>query len=93
MYEGPEAIRAFCESWIEVYEDFVLTAEDLIDIGEGLVLTVNRHSGRLPDSSATIILDNAWVFVCDHNLISSWTAYNEVDEARAAAERLAEERE
>jgi hypothetical protein len=24
MYEGPEAIRRFCEGWIEVYEDFVL---------------------------------------------------------------------
>ena len=90
-YEGPEAIRSFCEGWIEVYEDFVLTAADLVAFGD-VVLTVNRHSGRLRDSSAPVILDNAWVFVCHDNAIARWTAYNDVDEARAAADRLAKER-
>ena len=92
IYDGAPAIRAFCEDWIEVYEEFVLTAADLVDLNHGVVLTVNRHSGRLFNSSARVVLDNAWVFVCQDAAIVRWTAYNDVDEARDAAERLAEER-
>ena len=91
-YAGPAAIGSFCEGWIEVYEEFVLTAADLLDLGGGVVLTANRHSGRLRGSSAEVILDNAWVFACGRDAIVRWTVYDEVDEARAAGERLAEKR-
>jgi ketosteroid isomerase-like protein len=91
-YDGATAVRAFCEDWIEVYEEFVLTAAELVALDHGVVLTVNRHSGRLLNSNAQVILDNAWVFVCRDAAIVLWTAYNDVAEARAAAERLAEER-
>jgi ketosteroid isomerase-like protein len=91
-YEGAKEIRAFCEDWIEVYEEFVLTARELVDFGRGVVLTLKRHSGRPRDSSAQVVLDNAWVFACRGDEIVRWTAYNEVDEARAGAERLARER-
>jgi hypothetical protein len=70
----------------------VLTASDLVELGQGVVLSVNRHAGRPVRSRTHMILDNAWVFVCGDGAISCWTAYNDVDEARAAAERLAEAR-
>jgi hypothetical protein len=87
-YEGAEGIRAFHEGWIEVYEKFVLTAVDVVDGGRGVVLTVNLHVGRYRGSSAEVILNNAWAFVCSDDAIVRWTAYNHIDEARIAAEAL-----
>src|SRR5690348_3470912 len=92
IYEGARKIRAFCEDWIEVYDEFVLTAENLVDLGRGVVVTVNRHAGRPRHSSAEVILNNAWVFASQNGAILRWTAFNDTDEAYAAAERLAAER-
>ena len=89
-YEGPAAIRAFCEGWIEVYDHFVLTAAELVDLGAGVVLTRNRHEGRLRGSSAEVVLDNAWVFACREGRIVLWTAYDAEQDARAAAHVLVE---
>jgi hypothetical protein len=65
-----------------------LTAEALVDLGDGIVLTLNRHKGRPRESSADVVLDNAWVFVCRDGVILSWTAYNDTQEAQTAAEAL-----
>jgi ketosteroid isomerase-like protein len=91
-YEGAQTIRAFWEDWIEVYEDFVLTAVDAADLGHGVVVTVNRHRGRPRHSSAEVILDNAWVLVSGNGVIHRWTAFNDTNEAHAAAGQLAQGR-
>jgi ketosteroid isomerase-like protein len=88
-YEGAAAIRSFCEGWIEVYEDFALTAVETADLGRGVVLTVNRHAGRYRQSTAEVVLENAWVFVCRAAEITGWTAYDEAADARLAAETRA----
>jgi hypothetical protein len=46
----------------------------------------------LPGGGGSLRLHDAYVFLFEDGLIARHTAYRDIDEARAAAERLAEER-
>src|SRR5467141_4073032 len=50
-YEGVDAIRAFVEDFVFTYEDYEFTADEILRLGESVVLTVNTQMGRLPGSS------------------------------------------
>jgi hypothetical protein len=63
-----------------------------VDLGGGVVLAVNDQRGRLAGSTAEVRLRDAWVYECADAVIARLTMYLDVEEARAAAERLAEER-
>jgi ketosteroid isomerase-like protein len=92
VYEGQEAIRGFFEDWFGSYEAWTLEAETILDLGNGVVYTVNDQHARLVGSEGAVRLRDAWV--CDFvaGLCVRVTVYPDIDEARAAAERLAEER-
>ena len=90
-YEGPAAIRRLFEDWIGAYEDFEIEAEELLDLGNGVAFTVLRQSGR-PFGGDRVQLHAAWVSEWAKGMVVRVTTYRDIDEARAAAERLAEER-
>ena len=92
-FEGFAAIRGFFEDWFGSYLDLSMQTETMLDIGNGIVFTVNDQRARLADSTGgSVRLRDAWV--CDFldGLIVRVTVYPDIDEARAAAERLAESR-
>ena len=89
-YEGPAAIRRFFEEWTGSYDKWEQELEEILDLGNGVVVSVLRQNARLPGSTGSISLLYAGVLVWREGLIARLTNYTNVDEARAAAERLAE---
>ncbi len=93
-FEGVAPIRSFLEEWTGAYERYHAEVQEVEDLGGGVVFSVVRQSGH-PRGSAervTACIGNvaSWV----DGLIARVTIYLEadIDEARAAAERLAQER-
>jgi ketosteroid isomerase-like protein len=89
---GREAIRGFWEDWTTAYEDFTAEAEEFYDLGNGVGLSVFVQRGRLRDSVGLAELRNVLVTSFSDGLSERVMIYPDIDEARAAAERLAEER-
>jgi ketosteroid isomerase-like protein len=96
IYCGRAAIRRFLEGWMSSFEGYKEEAEEIVDFGNGVVFAAVRESGR-PTGSAvdqTTHSTFGFVIVWKDGKIARMTAYkgDALDEARAAAERLAEER-
>jgi len=91
-FEGRTAIRGFWEDVTAAYEEFESRSEEILDLGKGVTFGVVRASGRPVGSTGRVGLRVATVQVWEEGLIVRATTYDDPDEARAAAERLAESR-
>jgi uncharacterized protein (TIGR02246 family) len=90
-YEGRAAIGSMLEEWFGSYEVLEFGLEQVRDLGNGVVFAVVVQNGRLAGSGGRLRQREGWVFVWVGGLIARLTT-SEVDEARAAAQQLAEER-
>lgn len=91
LIEGRAAIRGFVEEWFSAYEELDYELEEVSDLGGGVVFAVVIQDGRLVGSAGRIRQREGWVYLWVGGSIARLTT-SDVDEARAAAERLAEER-
>jgi len=91
-FEGLAAIRGFIEDWLANYEGFAATLEEVRDLGNCVTFGVIRQQGRLVGSSGHVQLRHAAVYVWVDGVIAHAITGPDIDEGRAAAERLAEER-
>jgi hypothetical protein len=66
--------------------------EELRDVGNGVIFGVSHQGGRPRGSSGLVALRYAGVGTWRDGLLERLTLYTDIDEARAAAERLAKER-
>jgi ketosteroid isomerase-like protein len=89
--EGRAAIRRFVEGWFDAHEDLRFEFEEISQLGNGVVFAVSIQDARLVGSAGHIRQREEWVYVWAQGLIARLTTYD-IDEGRAAAERLAEER-
>jgi ketosteroid isomerase-like protein len=89
--EGRAAIRRFVEGWFDAYEELHFEFEEVSHLGNGVVFAVCIQDARLVGSPSHIRQREDWVYIWARGLIARLTTYD-VDEGRAAAERLAEER-
>jgi hypothetical protein len=92
VYEGPAAIRGLIGGWWDAFDDLRLTPEEVLDLGNGVLFAAIRHDARPVGSAAHVKTRQAYVFVIVQGLVARTTVYRDIDEARAAAERLAGER-
>ena len=92
VYVGIAAIREFIEGYWKAFEELRFELEEFVDLGNGVTFGVNRHHARLVGSTAPIQAREAQVTEWNDGLVVRITVYIDIDEARAAAERLAEER-
>jgi ketosteroid isomerase-like protein len=90
--EGLAPIRAMLEDWFRPYEEYELEMEELLALGKGVAFAVAVHRGRLVGSSAVVQWRQGFVVLYDRDLIVRIASYEDIGEARAAAERLVEER-
>ena len=90
-FEGRAAIRGFIEEWFGTYEELEFELEEVRDLGSGVMFVVVDQNGRPAGSGGHLRQREGWVFVWVRDLIARLSIF-EVDEGRAAAERLAQER-
>jgi uncharacterized protein (TIGR02246 family) len=90
--EGQAAIRSFLEEWFGTYEELEFGLEEARDLGNGIVFAVVTQNGRPVGSAGHLRAREGWVFVWVRGLVERFTTYGDIEEARAAAERLADER-
>ena len=92
VYQGPVAIRGLIGDWWGVFDELRLTPEEILDFGSGVVFLVLRHDARPAGSTGYVTTRQAYVSSVVEGMIARVTVYGDVEEARAAAERLAESR-
>ncbi len=92
LIEGRAAIRGFLDEWFKAYEELDYELEEVSHLGGGVVFAVVTQDGRLVGSDGHIRQREGWVYLFAGGSITRLTT-SEVDEARAAAEGLARERE
>ncbi len=90
-FEGRAAIRSFIEGWFGTYDGLEYGLEEVRDLGNGVVFAVVVQDGRPAGSAGHVRQREGWIFVWVRGLVARVTVL-EVDEARAAVERLAAER-
>ena len=91
-YAGLPAIREHAQEWVGSFEDVERVREEFCDLGNGVTVTAWRQKGRPLDSIGWVQIRFAGVSIWADGLIERLTTYTDIDEARAAAERLAQER-
>ena len=94
VFEGRDAIRSFWEDWFGAYQEWAHVIEEWHNLGNGVGLFVSLQRGRPAGSSGFVELRYASVAIARADgLAERIMIYTDIDQARAAAERLAESRE
>jgi ketosteroid isomerase-like protein len=91
-FEGRAAIRGFWEDYYRSFDDLRFELEEAIDFGNGVMFAVVRQDARPAGSLGRVQTREAWVSIWENGLLLRGSSYSDIDEARAAAERLAEGR-
>jgi ketosteroid isomerase-like protein len=89
---GASGVRAWLEEWAGMFDDFAIKVETIVDLGNGVVYSVFHQEGRPVGSTALVGGRGALIYAWVDGLIARVIAHADIDEARAAAERLAKER-
>ena len=93
-FEGRGAIRGLLEDWFAGYAKYEIKVHEIVNLGNGVVFAITRQNGLLADSTSGGVLREVWAypFLWIDGMLARLTTYADVDEGRAVAERLAEER-
>ena len=89
---GVAAIRDFLVGYWATWDDHHHNVEEILDLGHGVLLIAMCEDGRPRGSAARVQARAQMVWEWAHDKVKRITSYYDIDEARAAAERLAEER-
>src|SRR2546427_11909653 len=89
-YEGHAAIGAFLKGYWEAFEELRFELEEALDLGNGVIFLVNRQVARPVGSTADVRTREAHVVEWAEGMVARMTVYNDIEEGRAAAERLAD---
>jgi hypothetical protein len=91
-FEGLAAIRGLIEDWLGAFEEFEIDLEEVLDLGNGVVLVVAREDALPVGSAGRAGLPEAFAYVVvwAGETIKYVAAYGDVEEGRIAAERVAE---
>ena len=91
-FHGRAAARGFVQDWLDAYDEFELGAEEVRDLGGGVAFSVFIQRGRPRSATGWVQLRAASVNTVVDGLAVRATLYLDIDQARADAERLAQER-
>jgi ketosteroid isomerase-like protein len=92
-FKGVETIRREMELWVGAYEEFEIEVEAIHDLGNGVVLSATHQRGRPLGSSGHLEMGFYSVTHWRSGKIVRVMSFMDIDNAHAAAELLAEERE
>ncbi len=69
VYEGLDAIRALIEDFWGMFDDLRSDVEEILDLGNGVVVAVVRHEGRPAGSTGHVKTHQAYVFIFVHGVV------------------------
>ena len=91
MAIGRARIRALWEEYANSAGELQIHLEEVVDYGHGILLALTSHTGNPQGSEYEVRARDIYVYQCSGGLIDRVTPFQgQIDEARAAAERLAE---
>jgi ketosteroid isomerase-like protein len=85
-------VRGLFEEWAGMFEDFTIKVETIIDLGKGVVYSVFHQEGSPAGSTGVVKERGALIYQWADGMVVRVIFRQDIDEARAEAERLAEER-
>jgi SnoaL-like domain len=91
-FEGRDAICRYVDDFNSSYDERSYAPDEAHDLGNGVAWFSAAVTGRLRGTSADVHLRFAVVVTHAGGVVSQWTDYATIDQARAAAKRLAEAR-
>jgi ketosteroid isomerase-like protein len=92
VVEGRAAIRGFLDEWFGSFAELRFEVEELVVRDDGVVLAVIHQEGRPVGVDGQVHQREGWaIHWSADGLIVRLTTDNDIDEARAASERLAQE--
>ena len=93
LFEGRAAIRGFLDEWFGAYAELRYEVEEFVVLDDGVVLAVVKQEGRPVGVDGLVDQREGWVICWSaEGLLVRLSTHTDIDEARAAAERLAESR-
>ncbi len=92
IYEGVAAIRDFLVGYWATWKDHHHAIEEILNFGHGVLFVAILEDGCPRGSDGRVQARHLQVFEWVHSEILRISGYTDIDEARAAAERLAQER-
>ena len=93
LYEGRAAIRGFLDDWFGSFAELRMEVEELVVLDDGVVLAVVNQEGRPVGVDGQVHQREGWAICWSADgLLVRLTTHTDIDEARAAAERLVESR-
>jgi ketosteroid isomerase-like protein len=94
-FEGLAAIRAFYEDWLGGYEEYEIEPTEILDLGNEVVFALTTQTATPGGSPDGTRMREVWAYaaVYTEGKLTRVVAFgSDIDEGRAAAERLAGER-
>jgi ketosteroid isomerase-like protein len=82
---GKDAVRAYVQDWLDMFDDFKVEPVELIDAGEDQVIAVIRNSGRAKLSGVATDLTYAALYTIRDGKIARGREYMTREEALEAA--------
>jgi len=93
LYEGRDAIRGFLDDWFGSFAELRMEVEEFVVLDDGVVLAVVKQEGRPVGVDGQVHVREGWAICWSADgLLVRLTTHTDIEEARAAAERLAESR-
>jgi ketosteroid isomerase-like protein len=83
--KGTDALRAYFQDWIDMFDGFWMEVVELFDAGGDTVVTVERYGGRARLSGVETDQTEVEVFMIRDGKIARGREYNTLDEALEAA--------
>ncbi len=91
LFEDQAAIRGFLGEWFGSFAEVRFEVEEFVVLDDGVVLAVVNQEGRPVGVDGQVHQREGWAICWSADgLIVRLTVHADIDEARAAAERLAE---
>jgi ketosteroid isomerase-like protein len=85
VYRGPDAFRAYADSFQESFEEFHFEVEELVDAGDDRVVALALVGGPGRDSGVDVRQRSAWIFTVRGGKVVRMDAYLDPDEGLRAA--------
>jgi ketosteroid isomerase-like protein len=92
VFEGAGAVRGWLEDWFGAWADLRLDVREIVDLGKGVVFACVLEAGRPAEGGGHVEQQRGWVVLAERGKLAHIAIMLDAPEARATAERLAQER-